>query len=184
MLSQSKDIGRNSRLQISIEELKSFQRLMEKKFCFQLNWYNEQSAERRILKTVDKLKLDGIKSLELKIEKGEISFQCFIKEFTVNVTEIFREPKSLRELKVGVLPFFRKNENIEILLVGCSTGEELATICILLKENGLLDRCKIVATDINKEVLERSTQPKMPKCKLSASRIINQAAVIWLGYYR
>ncbi len=169
MLAQGKDIDRNTSLLFSREELKSFQQFMEREFQFHLDWYNYESAERRLTKALNKLNLNSLSSLEWKLRNGEITFQNFINEFTVNVTELFREPDGLHELKVSVLPFFRKAQKIKVLLVGSSTGQELATICILLKENNLLDRSEILATDINSKVLKQAKHPKISKSKLASA---------------
>tara|TARA_R110002050_G_scaffold122015_3_gene240477 strand:- start:9420 stop:10274 length:855 start_codon:yes stop_codon:yes gene_type:complete len=166
MPAQGKDIKRNTNSLFSASELKPFLDFVESEFQFKLKWYNSASAERRLQKTIKSLRLDSLVELQYSLQNNLLSFQNFIGEFTVNVTEVFREPESLKELKTSVLPFFRKTEEIKILLVGTSSGEELATLCIILSENGMLDRSKIVATDISTRVLDKANKPALLKSDL------------------
>jgi chemotaxis protein methyltransferase CheR len=163
MPSQGKHIEVKKKLCFQANEIQSFHNFMERKFQFRLKWYNSQSAERRLNKVIRAFGLSSLPELEQSLDDGVFSFQDFIGEFTVNVTEVFREPKSLKSLKFNVLPFFKKSKEIKVLIVGCSTGEELASICILLKENMLLDRSNILATDINEAVLQRAKNPRIKR---------------------
>jgi chemotaxis protein methyltransferase CheR len=115
--------------------------------------YAEASVKRRVNHFMSTNKINDIKELAKSLLKDEVFFEKFVQEFTVNVTEMFRDPaffKSLRENVTGRLatyPF------IKIWIAGCSTGEEVYSMAILLKEEGLLDRSVIYATDINQKSL-------------------------------
>lgn len=185
MLAQDKDISVITRPRLSEKELESFQHFIASEFKLKLNWYNSESSQRRLQKAIKKLNLNSLKSLEHQLQSGEMAFQRFVSEFTVNVTEIFREPASLNELKVSVLPFYSRAKEFKVLLVGSSTGEELATLCILLKENGLLERSKILATDLNSQVLEQARQPKLSKSDLIQGNInyLKAGGFRELGHY-
>jgi len=164
---QGNYITRNNNEPITKSERDTFYRFIDREFQFKLQWYNGNSAERRLQKAIKNLKLSSLEELQSHLHCGKVSFQDFINLFTVNVTEVFREPNSLNELRTSVLPFFRDCDEFKVLLVGSSTGEELATLCIILKENGLLERSEIVATDIDKKVLEQAFKPKLNKSNLS-----------------
>ncbi len=166
MPAQGNYIKRNNLLQISVSELDAFHEYIESEYQFKLKWYNSASAERRLRKTIKNLQLNSLTDLQAGLQKGSISFQRFLSEFTVNVTQVFREPESLKDLKNNVLPFFRKVVDFNVLLVGSSSGAELATLCIILKENGLLKRSKIVATDISENILKEAYKPKLQKSDL------------------
>jgi chemotaxis protein methyltransferase CheR len=166
MPAQGNYIKRNNLLQISALELDTFLVFMESEYQFKLKWYNSASAERRLRKTIKNLQLNSLTQLQASLQNGTISFQRFLSEFTVNVTQVFREPESLKDLKNNVLPFFRKELDIKVLLVGSSSGAELATLCIILKENGLLERSKIVATDISENILREAYKPRLQKSDL------------------
>lgn len=153
------------------DELAHFIDFVEKNYHFKLSWYNTQSTERRLAKLLKKLELANLQELELKLSKNLFSFDQFVNDLTVNVTQAFREPKSLLELKQSVLPFFRNQEKINILIVGCSTGEELGSLCILLKENKLLETSTIWATDLDSQVLEKAQKPQINRDDWEAAKL-------------
>ncbi|TWF44140.1 CheR-type MCP methyltransferase [Chitinophaga polysaccharea] len=79
----------------------------------------------------------------------------FVEEITVNVTEMFRDPSFYQVLRTHVLPVLATYPFIRVWHAGCSTGEEVYSVAILLKEAGLLQKSVIYATDINVSVLEK-----------------------------
>jgi chemotaxis protein methyltransferase CheR len=83
-----------------------------------------------------------------------VYFRHFVEELTVNVTEMFRDPVFFQRLREEILPELARHPFIRIWHAGCSTGEEVYSMAILLKEAGLLQRSLLYATDINPAVLE------------------------------
>jgi len=81
---------------------------------------------------------------------------------TVNVTEMFRDPRFYRSLRKNVIPILKTYPNIKIWHAGCSTGEEVYSMAILLAEEGLLNRTQIYATDIDNKVLETAREGIYP----------------------
>ena len=79
----------------------------------------------------------------------------FVEEITVNVTEMFRDPSFYQTLRTHVLPVLATYPSVRVWHAGCSTGEEVYSVAILLKEAGLLKKSVIYATDINVSVLEK-----------------------------
>lgn len=79
-----------------------------------------------------------------------------INQFSVGYTEMFRDPVVFRTIRDNVLPNLKSYPFIKIWHVGCSTGEEVYSMAILLKEEGIYDRCRIYATDINEEALSKA----------------------------
>src|SRR5688500_7191813 len=75
---------------------------------------------------------------------------------SVNVSAMFRDPGFFHALRTRACPLLRTWPYIRIWLAGCSTGEEVYSLAILLAEEGLIERCRIYATDINETVLERA----------------------------
>ena len=69
---------------------------------------------------------------------------------------MFRDPAYFLALRQEVIPFLKTYPSLKIWIAGCSTGEEVYSMAILLKEEGLLDRSIIYATDINPESLDRA----------------------------
>jgi chemotaxis protein methyltransferase CheR len=138
------------------DELNQFLESVRFVYGYDFTEYSEASVRRRVQAFMDAQKIDSIKELGRMILQDEPSFERFIQDITVNVTEMFRDPlfyKSLRKNVVGRLgtyPF------IKIWIAGCSTGEEVYSMAILLREEGLLERSVIYATDINQAALQKA----------------------------
>ena len=120
--------------------------------------YAKASLKRRIVRLIGMDKLAGYAELEQKIATDAVYFNRFVEELTVNVTEMFRDPSFFRELRAEVLPMLATYPYIRIWHAGCSTGEEVYSLAIMLHEMGLLKKCLIYATDLNPEVLEAARQ--------------------------
>jgi chemotaxis protein methyltransferase CheR len=86
----------------------------------------------------------------------------FLYSLSVNVSAIFRDPAFYRTFRSEVVPFLRTYPFIRIWLAGVSMGEEVYSLAILLKEEGIYDRCRIYATDINDVVLKRAKEGIYP----------------------
>lgn len=81
-------------------------------------------------------------------------FHQILPLFTVSTTEMFRDPEFFKMLREQVVPFLKTYPTLKIWVAGCSTGEEVYSLAILLKEEGLYDRSVIFATDINPQALK------------------------------
>lgn len=116
--------------------------------------YTKSHLKRRILRRV---KLDNLKSITALTEKilyDKDTLVQILLDLSINVTEMFRFPQFFKDLRKHVIPLLKTYPSINIWHAGCSTGEEVMSMAILLKEEGLLNRVNIYATDINKKVLE------------------------------
>lgn len=140
------------------DELRQFLESVRFVYGYDFTEYSEASVKRRIQAFMDAKKISSLKELGKMVLKDDAAFEQFVQDITVNVTEMFRDPlfyKSLRKHVVGRLatyPF------IKVWVAGCSTGEEVYSIAILLKEEGLLDRSVIYATDINQQALQTARE--------------------------
>ena len=81
-----------------------------------------------------------------------------ISEFSITVTEMFRDPTFFRAVRQIITPYLKTYPFIKIWVAGCSTGEEVYSLAILLHEEGLYDRVKIYATDFNAEALKKAAE--------------------------
>ncbi len=115
--------------------------------------YAASSLRRRFMRFMTMNNVRDIHELAWKIRYDYGYADFFIKEITVNVTEMFRDPAFWSMLRNGILPELVKNPVIRIWHAACSTGEEVYSMAILLKEMGVLEKARIVATDINPNVL-------------------------------
>jgi chemotaxis protein methyltransferase CheR len=118
--------------------------------------YAEASVIRRISAFMESKKIDSLKELGKKLLKEETEFENFIQEFTVNVTEMFRDPPFYKSLRKNVLSRLATYPFIKVWIAGCSTGEEVYSMAILFREEGLLERTVIYATDINQDALQKA----------------------------
>jgi len=116
--------------------------------------YAQSSLQRRIIRFSEMEKLENVNELIHKIRFGNGFADRFINEVTVNVTEMFRDPSFWIVLRDTVLPELNKRSIINIWHAGCSIGEEVFSMAILLKESGMLSKTRIIATDLNDEALK------------------------------
>jgi len=124
--------------------------------------YSRASLIRRVNKFLDDDQLGNVYELKNKLVNEPNYFQHFLQTITVNVTEIFRDPAFYKSLREKVIPILASYPKFNIWHAGCSTGEEVFSMCILLQEAGLLDRARIYATDINLSNTEKAATGIIP----------------------
>jgi chemotaxis protein methyltransferase CheR len=124
--------------------------------------YSEASLKRRINRLFVLDKFPSFAELRYKIKTDADYLKRFVEEITVNVTEMFRDPLFYRTLRSEVLPDLATKPFIRIWNAGCSTGEEVISMSIILKEAGLLQKSLMYATDINPGVLEKARRGIFP----------------------
>ncbi len=117
--------------------------------------YSEKSLNRRLAKVLTDNKLN-ITALVNKIKNDPEFVERIVKEITVNTTELFRDPQVWHAIRYAVLPKLKSNSTINIWHAGCSTGQEVYSMMIILNELGMLDKAKIYATDLNSDVMQQA----------------------------
>ena len=124
--------------------------------------YSKASVKRRInrLFTVDRF--PSFAELRYKLRNDKEYVNRFVESISVNVTEMFRDPLFYSALRHVVLPQLATYPYIRIWHAGCSTGEEVYSMAILLKEMNLLHKSLLYATDISQEALEKARQGIVP----------------------
>ncbi|NDK55276.1 CheR family methyltransferase [Pontibacter fetidus] len=127
-------------------------------YGYDFSGYARASVYRRIKRFLGQKHLTSMDALRQALSTDSYFFEIFLQEVTVNVTEMFRDPSFFLSLRENVLPILSTYPFIKIWDAGCSSGEELFSLAILLKEEGLLDRTKIYATDINQRVLKQAKE--------------------------
>jgi Methylase of chemotaxis methyl-accepting proteins len=140
------------------EELRQFLESVRFVYGYDFTEYSEASVKRRIQAFMDAKKIRSLKELGRLILKDDAAFEQFVQDITVNVTEIFRDPHFFKSLRKHVAGRLATYPFIKVWVAGCSTGEEVYSIAILLKEEGLLDRSVIYATDINQQALQKARE--------------------------
>ena len=131
-------------------------------YGFDFRSYAYASIRRRLWKRVEGEKLRTISDLQARILHDAEAMERLLLDLSVNVTAMFRDPSFYREFRERVIPLLRTYPFIRIWHAGCSTGEEVFSMAILLEEEGLYDRARLYATDINDVVLQRAKQGIFP----------------------
>jgi chemotaxis protein methyltransferase CheR len=118
--------------------------------------YSKASLKRRMQRLFALDKFPSFAEFRYRVLNDEEYLKRFVEEITVNVTEMFRDPEFYKALRKEVLPTLATYPLIRIWHAGCSTGEEVYSMAILLHEAGLLKKSLLYATDLNPDVLEKA----------------------------
>lgn len=124
--------------------------------------YAYSSMRRRIWHRIHAEGLKTVSGLQERMLHDQDCMERLIADLVIHVTEMFRDPTLFSALREQVIPLLKAAPSIRIWHAGCSTGEEVYSTAIMLYEEGLYDRARIYATDINEEVLnvaERASYP-------------------------
>jgi len=120
---------------------------------YDLSNYSLNSMGRRFGKIMTDFKID-VEDLIVKINTDPSFSEILLKKITVNTTELFRDPKIWINLRENILPLFEDRDEIRVWHPGCSTGQEVYSMMILLDSMNLLEKAQIVASDINEDVMD------------------------------
>ncbi|WP_460204975.1 CheR family methyltransferase [Scytonema sp. NUACC21] len=131
-------------------------------YGFDFRNYALASIKRRIWSTVEAEGLTSISGLQEKVLHEPECMERFLFNLSVNVTSMFRDPTFFLAIRQKVVPLLRTYPFIRIWHAGCSTGEEVYSMAILLHEEGLYHRCRLYATDINEMVLKKAKSGIFP----------------------
>lgn len=126
-----------------------------RRYGFDFREYAYSSLRRRIHETMRTEEVRTISELQARVLHDRACWQRLFLKLGVNVTSMFRNPGFFLAFRRKVVPLLQSRPFIRIWHAGCASGEEVYSMAILLTEEGLYDRCRIYATDINKAVLRR-----------------------------
>ena len=149
--------------------------------------YAFSSYKRRIERFMEINKVRRIDALIEKVRFDKHYADQLIWQITVNVTEMFRDPTFWAGLRDRILPQLIGRNQLNVWITACSTGEEVYTMAILLKESNMLEKTKILATDLNRKVLEIARNGEYPtkNMDLYSKNYINYGGTCKLSdYYR
>jgi chemotaxis protein methyltransferase CheR len=124
--------------------------------------YATSSLKRRVTKCVGDEKLKTISGLQERVLHDPACMKRLLNTLTVNVTAMFRDPGFYVALRRKVVPLLKEYPRFRIWHAGCATGEEVYSLAILLKEEGVYDRALIYATDMNDAVLAEAKEGIYP----------------------
>lgn len=118
--------------------------------------YAGASLKRRLALAVERTGCRSLSHLQDRVLHEPSLFPVVLDYLTVQVSDMFRDPAYFRALREHVVPVLRTYPSLKIWVAGCSSGEEVYSMAILLHESGLLERSLIYGTDINAHALERA----------------------------
>lgn len=141
---------------IDIADLKRIAEAIYQKHNYDFRNYAMSSFKRRVLRILELKKLT-VDTLIKKLTETPIFINEFLDELTVNVTEMFRDPGFWRIMREEIIPAILLNhKQFKIWHAGCSSGEEVLSMAILLKEMGIWQDVQLFATDLDTNILERA----------------------------
>ncbi len=125
-------------------------------YGFDFREYAYSSIRRRLWKRIQAEGLSSVSELQALVLHVPEAMERLLLDLSVSVTSMFRDPGFYVAFREKVVPLLRTYPFIRVWHAGCSTGEEVYSTGILLEEEGLLDRTRIYATDINDSVLQKA----------------------------
>jgi chemotaxis protein methyltransferase CheR len=131
-------------------------------YGFDFRDYSLPSLRRRIWKRVYAEGLHTISGLIEKVLHDPQSMERLLLDLSINTTAMFRDPTFYLQFRRKIVPMLRTYPFVRIWHAGCSSGEEVYSMAILLQEEGLYDRCRIYATDINEAILQKAKSGIFP----------------------
>lgn len=147
---------------IDVADLRRISELIYEKYNYDFRNYAMSSFKRRVIRILE-LKELTLPNLLNRLTDTPPFINEFIDELTVNVTEMFRDPGFWKAVRHEVLPAIRQQKkHFKIWHAGCSSGEEVVTMAMLLQELGALDDVTIIATDIDTAMLDRGRSAVYP----------------------
>lgn len=141
-------------MKISDKDLQQMISVAQNAFGFDFSGYAPESLKRRLMRLMGKLNFTSVYELQYAVTNGGISREVLLNEVTVNVTDMFRDPGVFYQIVHEIFPYLKSFPQLKIWHAGCSSGQEMYALAILLEEHGLLKRATQYGTDINTAVLK------------------------------
>jgi chemotaxis protein methyltransferase CheR len=137
-----------------------------RRYSYDFRGYARASLRRRLWRRAHDERVRTLSGLQERVLHDPMVMERLLRDLSINVTEMFRDPAFFRALREQVVPILRTYPYVRVWNAGCSTGEETVSLAIVLEEAGLLERTRIYATDINDDVLMRARAARFPLDKM------------------
>ncbi len=128
------------------------------KFGYDFRSYSKAHVKRRILYRLSASELKSVSEMQYKVLYEDGFIDILLKDLSINVTEMFRDPLFYKAIRDEIIPIIKTYPFFKIWHAGCSSGEEVYSMAIILKEEGIYDRAQIYATDFNQQVLKKAKE--------------------------
>ena len=134
------------------KDIQSFQVTIRDHSDYDFTQYSHTSLRRRLTRILLEFEVD-MEGLNRRMRNDGEFLESIVKKLTVHTTELFRDPDIWKKIKNGLLPLLREKSTIRIWHPGCSTGQEIYSMMMVLEELGMLEKTDIYGSDINPDVL-------------------------------
>jgi chemotaxis protein methyltransferase CheR len=159
-------VERGEELELERIEIELLLEGIHRRYGFDFRQYAPASLRRRVRRRMDGEKVDTISALQNLLLHDPAVMERLLLDLSVNVTAMFRDPSFFLAFREKVVPMLRTYPFARLWVAGCSTGEEVYSLAILLHEEGVAERARLYATDINDSVLERARAGVFPLDKM------------------
>jgi chemotaxis protein methyltransferase CheR len=156
--------------EISDQALNPFLNSINDKYGYCYSRYEKESIKRRIKHGMNELRIHSFKQFQQVVLNDDDVFEFLFLEFSINVTDLFRDPYIYKVIETDILPYIATYPYIKIWSAGCSTGQEPYSLAIKLEESGLLKKTQIYASDINPYVIEEAKNGLIPQQNLEKAK--------------
>ena len=126
------------------------------KYHYDFRHYATASLKRRLAQALERQGCRTLSALQERVLREPAVFRALLSYLTVQVSDLFRDPPYFLALRQHVVPLLRTYPSLRVWVPGCATGEEVYSLAIVLREEGLLERTTVYATDINPDALQRA----------------------------
>lgn len=149
-------------MNITDVQLAALLEVMYQEYGYDFRQYAQAHIRRRVYNRVTLAGISDWEELKRKLAEDRQFASQLIQDFSITVTEMFRDPEFYRTLRELVIPVLKTYSFIRVWHAGCSTGEEVYSLAILLKEEGLYERCTLYATDFNQAAIDKAREGIYP----------------------
>lgn len=143
-------------------EIRLFLEGVFEKYGYDFRNYSAAFLKRRLLSRMRKNRLASVSEMQHRMLNDPDFFHTILLDISLNVTDMFRDPRFFSALRETAIPLLKTYPYLKIWHAGCSTGEEVYSLAILLLEEGLLERSIIYATDFNQTVVTKASEGIYP----------------------
>lgn len=155
------DAGEKERLRVERPEIFEIEvelllQAIFMRYHYDFRHYSRSSIHRRLEQLLQSRGFSSVSAVQERLLRDADFLPEILNFLTVPTSEMFRDPSYFASLRAQAIPFLKTWPSIKIWIAGCSTGEEVWSFAILLKEEGLLEKTILYATDINPESLEKA----------------------------
>jgi chemotaxis protein methyltransferase CheR len=159
-------VGRADELELEQLELELLLAGIHRRYGYDFRDYAPASLRRRLRRRMDGEGVETLSALQERVLHEPAVMERLLLDLSINVTAMFRDPTFFVAFRRRVVPLLRTYPFSRIWVAGCATGEEVYSLAIVLAEEGLADRVRIYATDINETVLDQARLGVFPLEKM------------------